>query len=943
MRRYLLAAVVVTLLLLLPAVAQAQAGSYTCTWTQVQGGFRLDCRAATATRTPTPTRTPTSAPTATATVTPLPPTATATNTPPPTATSTPVPPTPTHTPVASTATPVPPVSGVRVNVPLLDVPRGDKALDANNWALTWFGDITPPANNHVQLRLVGMQEGLLVYAQMLRQHPAVGEALRLSIGGYTTEAPYLGYGGNANGWQIGHRCGAGDCRGWSASTLIPWPNLGGRPAPGQQVPFAAEYAGASLAGMLHWGEALAAPSTEPATGVVVVPLLEDTVIGGDSVCGDPDWPTYHPTWGSTPRWGSSPHVLVENQWDVADWPCYNKLLMRADLSAIPYGARVVSATLELARFGQMGYACGYCVDPATGSNNGTMDTVVQIFDYPVQWSESTATWDTTRYPGPPLHRILTVPLPDDGQEGRSYASNPLPEFWDITGPVQAALARGELQASVLAATAAGQYHSGKYYYSTEGAVAPKVRIAYVTEPQPTATGAPATATHTPAPTSISTPTPAATATPQPSATATATRQPTATPLHPVGAGRTYYMAPGGNDGANGSAAAPWATFERAWRSLSAGDTLVLLDGTYRQSMIPAVNGTVSAPITVRAANDGKAIIDGEYRRTPVEFGHTRVGRGDNFVVEGIVARNSSGDVWYIRSNNVTLRRVSGYNAAVDDNSSVFTFWTQGGGLLEDCIAAGTGRKAILLYQTQNVTVRRCFARYDRWDGRNFCGVTWPNSETVEVYNGDGNILENIIVTGPSPVWLIAMQANDDSAALRNNQVLGSMTVGAGMASNGTAYDYGPRPMPSVCGNNLRDFTWPSQRAGIAIWGQGTIQNNTFRDILSAGNAGLGFTNDKPYGPGAVGTVFDHATIYGNGAYAPGVDGGAGAQVKLGSIRPTNSRIAGTQYQGEGARLVNRYVNGTLTDVPLWPWPMESRGMAEMGLNITEWAQQYVGR
>ena len=844
---------------------------------------------------------------------------------------------------------MPPVSGARINVPLLDVQRGDPALDANNWAFAWFGDITPPANNHVQLRLVGMQEGVLVYGQMIRQHPAVGEALRLSIGSYTTEAPYIGYVGSANGWEIGHRCGAGDCRGWTAETMIPWANLGGRPAPGQQVPFAAEYAGAALAGNLHWGEALAAPSSEPATGVVVVPLLEDTVVGGDSVCGDPDWPTYHPTWGSTPRWGSSPHVLVENQWDVADWPCYNKLLLRADLSAIPYGARVVSATVEIARFGQMGYACGYCVDPATGSNNGTMDTVVQIYDYPATWSESTATWDTTRYPGPPLHRILTVPLPDDGQEGRSYASNPLPEFWDVTGPVQAALARGDSTASILAATAAGQYHSGKYYYSTEGAVPPKVRIAYVvsseppappTEPSATATAVqfPPTATATPTPTSMAT----ATATPQPSATATPTRQPTPTPLPPVGAGKTYYMAPGGNDGAAGSLAAPWATFERAWRSLAAGDTLVLLDGTYRQSMIPAVNGTASAPITVRAANDGQAIIDGEGRRTPVEFGHTRPGRGDNFVVEGIVARNSSGDVWYIRSNNVTLRRVSGYNANTDDNSSVFTFWTQGGALLEDCIAAGTGRKMILLYQTKNVTVRRCYTAWQAWDGRNFCGVTWPNAETVQVYNGDDNIFENVLVTGPSPVWLIAIQANSDGIQANRNQVLGSIVAGAGMGANGSAYNYGPRPLPSACGNNLRDFTWPSQRAGIALWGQGTLTNNVFRDVLSVGNAGLGFTNDKPYGVGATGTIAERLTIYGNGAYAPPVDGGKGAQAKLGNIRPVDSCIGSATCAG-GARLTNRYVDGVLTSDPILPWPMESRGIAELGVSISAMWRQLSGQ
>src|SRR5689334_6111277 len=44
---------------------------------------------------------------------------------------------------------------------------------------------------------------------------------------------------------------------------------------------------------------------------------------------------------------------------------------------------------------------------------------------------------------------------------------------------------------------------------------------------------------------------------------------------------TYYVAPGGNDGAAGTTAAtPWHTFAAALPRLTAGDTLLLLDGTY---------------------------------------------------------------------------------------------------------------------------------------------------------------------------------------------------------------------------------------------------------------------------------------------------------------------------------------------------------------------------
>jgi hypothetical protein len=49
----------------------------------------------------------------------------------------------------------------------------------------------------------------------------------------------------------------------------------------------------------------------------------------------------------------------------------------------------------------------------------------------------------------------------------------------------------------------------------------------------------------------------------------------------------YYLSPVGNDQNSGiSADAAWASFDRAWRDLYPGDTLVLLDGIYRQTLQP---------------------------------------------------------------------------------------------------------------------------------------------------------------------------------------------------------------------------------------------------------------------------------------------------------------------------------------------------------------------
>ena len=36
----------------------------------------------------------------------------------------------------------------------------------------------------------------------------------------------------------------------------------------------------------------------------------------------------------------------------------------------------------------------------------------------------------------------------------------------------------------------------------------------------------------------------------------------------------------------------------------------------------------------------------------------------------------------------------------------------------------------------------------------------------------------------------------------------------------------------------------------------------------------------------------------------------------------------------GANILYEYMNGILTNQPLWPWPMEDRIMAETGMSVT---------
>jgi hypothetical protein len=405
---------------------------------------------------------------------------------------------------------------------------------------------------------------------------------------------------------------------------------------------------------------------------------------------------------------------------------------------------------------------------------------------------------------------------------------------------------------------------------------------------------------------------------------------------PAVGGTVYYLSPTGNDNRSGlSESQEWATFNRAWEALYPGDTLVLLDGVYYQSLTPNKrNGEPGKPITVKAKNDGKVIIDGQHERIPVQLGNTWPGPiGNHFVIEGIVAQNSSHNVIHIKNgHHNVLRRVSGYNANPDTNSSVFNV-SGNYNLLEDCVAAGTGRKMVYTFKGQHNVFRRCFTAWTQWDGREFCSQEWPNGRNLELYHGEYNIIENGIAFGGVPSRNVSMQVNGSSGTSIGNSVLGTMSIAAGLDWNGKVIDFGTRPPP--CTKTALIDEWLHYRTGFHYENidGAEARDNLFQDIFSWGNGGEGLT----YGRGSGAAAVNRATIVGNlglgRTEGPNPNLGPETETKYAYI--SNSFIEGTTYQGEGARLTHRYVNGVLTNQPLWPWPMESRIQAELGIAVTQ--------
>ncbi len=183
----------------------------------------------------------------------------------------------------------------------------------------------------------------------------------------------------------------------------------------------------------------------------------------------------------------------------------------------------------------------------------------------------------------------------------------------------------------------------------------------------------------------------------------------------------FYVAPDGDDAADGSASTPWLTFERALSALSPGTSLVLLDGAYPLDVHgalhidcddgTAVNGTSDAPIVVRAQNERQAMIlaDGVTGITVKQcaywslVGLTARG-GDRKPSEG----GSNGLIKVLSSTDITLARILAATSNRYHNDALYTFYESNDVLVEECEAHDFHRWAFLAWRTDRVFFRRVF-------------------------------------------------------------------------------------------------------------------------------------------------------------------------------------------------------------------------------------------
>jgi len=370
---------------------------------------------------------------------------------------------------------------------------------------------------------------------------------------------------------------------------------------------------------------------------------------------------------------------------------------------------------------------------------------------------------------------------------------------------------------------------------------------------------------------------------------------------------TYYASPTG--GGNGRSFDNPFKISAFWSVANPGDTLLLLDGWYTgdKSMIKppkGLNGAPNNPITVRALNDGKVEIDGQNQNRTVYL------TGNNyFVLEGFNAHNAFGTstnhasvIHIFNSNNNIVRRVCAWDSQ-DGNGSIFSIHNSNNNLIEDCAGWGTARKIFSSsIAGNNTTLRRCWGR---WEHSTYIG---PKMTYTAAYNNYNMIIENCIGTWdmqkmsspPDQAYGVLGRDRLDGSKKANSQVLGSIF-----------YTTADQTFTNAIG-----VSWMSKVSNFTFENLIVYSEHSHFDVLGLYNSSEGGDNLQARHVTAIGPAnkviasdWNTSNIY--------VANDATELIKV------NGHIM-KSINGNGATVVNRYVEGELTNEPLWPWPMNQR-------------------
>jgi len=206
---------------------------------------------------------------------------------------------------------------------------------------------------------------------------------------------------------------------------------------------------------------------------------------------------------------------------------------------------------------------------------------------------------------------------------------------------------------------------------------------------------------------------------------------------------SHYASPTGS-GATCSQSAPCNV--GTWLSSHAGPgkTLCMLDGVYKGDSQMLVfgpkSGTAGNPITVRALNDGKVEINGEFQRRPIDCNASFI------TVQGVNARDGNDTTMVVRGHNCVMQRIIASSGDPGDGGIEKQIDLGGtNNLIEDCAAYGFSRKMLAAGARGGDgpnTIRRCWVEHN---GSPYGSSQGNPTDPIDIGYGQKNVTaENVI-------------------------------------------------------------------------------------------------------------------------------------------------------------------------------------------------------
>lgn len=369
---------------------------------------------------------------------------------------------------------------------------------------------------------------------------------------------------------------------------------------------------------------------------------------------------------------------------------------------------------------------------------------------------------------------------------------------------------------------------------------------------------------------------------------------------------THYASPTGSGNAC-SEASPCNV--GTWLSSQAGPgkVLCLRDGHYKGDsqmlQFSSRSGTAGSPITVRAQNDGRVLIDGEFQRRPLDCAASYI------TVMGMDLRNGHDTVAVLRGQHCIAQRIVAW-ANEPADGAIENIWDFGGAhnLAEDFAGWGFARKILAIGARGGNgpnTARRGWVEHN---GSPYGSAQGNPTESAEAgYNQSNVTFENIIARRN-----ILSSATEPEAALHAFSTHGSAILGSiAFAAAADNYDT----------NILLNIT---PEAGSHA-GSGFVTSNMLvQDVVlfaEQSHGGIrGYQIDG--GSGSTGNVAKRIL-----AVAPqrGVCGGSGwACSEMYDGTTLAAALPGKSVWDTFPGICKKVVNRQITNEGLWPWAMGAR-------------------